>query len=155
MVEVHIPPHEFPEFFWHHLKRDIEQLGRATGKSVDESVIALHLVLKQILIQDPPTCKPRLLLCLAQTLICLGDPSMKNASPKICGDVRAFLKRAYHVNLAKPFLQIVKSTVCSLISFSLLHSHIRVQAKDWGQGYVVCLCAYCTNVCKHHYYDAL
>ena len=57
MVKIGIRPQELPEFFWHHLERDIELLGRATGKSVDESVIALHLVLRKILtLQDPPTC---------------------------------------------------------------------------------------------------
>ena len=45
---------ELPEFFWHHLERDLQLLGQATGKSVDEAAIILHLVLRGILTQEPP-----------------------------------------------------------------------------------------------------
>lgn len=50
-------PHSIPEFFWMHLRRDIEQLARATGKSPDESAIIVHLVLQNILSTTPPICE--------------------------------------------------------------------------------------------------
>ncbi len=46
-------PH-LPEFFWTHLEKDLELLGKATGKSLDEAAVMMHLVLKQILEVDPP-----------------------------------------------------------------------------------------------------
>jgi len=57
LVKVNIRPRDLPEFFWHHLERDIELLGRSIGRSMDESAITLHLVLKEILQRDPPTCE--------------------------------------------------------------------------------------------------
>jgi len=57
LVKVNIRPRDLPEFFWHHLERDIELLGLSIGRSVDESAITLHLVLKEILQRDPPTCE--------------------------------------------------------------------------------------------------
>ena len=57
LVKVGVRPQELPEFFWHHLERDVELLGRATGKSVDESAIVVHLVLREILLRVPPTCE--------------------------------------------------------------------------------------------------
>ena len=57
LVKVGVRPQELPEFFWRHLERDIELLGRAIGKSMDDSAITLHLVLKEILLRDPPTCE--------------------------------------------------------------------------------------------------
>lgn len=57
LVKVDIRPKDLPEFFWHHLERDMELLGAATGKSVDDSAIIVHLVLREILLRDPPTCE--------------------------------------------------------------------------------------------------
>ena len=57
LVKVGVRPQELPEFFWHHLERDLELLGRAIGKSMDESAITLHLVLREILLNDPPICE--------------------------------------------------------------------------------------------------
>ena len=55
LVKPHLPnATELPEFFWHHLERDLQLLGQATGKSVDEAAIILHLVLRGILTQEPP-----------------------------------------------------------------------------------------------------
>ena len=52
LVKVNIRPRDLPEFFWHHLERDIELLGRSIGRSMDESAITIHLVLK-----DDPSCR--------------------------------------------------------------------------------------------------
>ena len=57
LVKVGVRPQDLPEFFWHHLERDMELLGSAIGKSMDESAIIVHLVLREILLKDPPTCE--------------------------------------------------------------------------------------------------
>ena len=57
LVKVGIHPQNLPEFFWHHLERDVELLGRVTGKSMDESAITINLVLREILSKMPPTCE--------------------------------------------------------------------------------------------------
>ena len=57
LVKVGVRPQNLPEFFWHHLERDVELLGRVTGKSMDESAITIHLVLREILSRVPPTCE--------------------------------------------------------------------------------------------------
>ena len=57
LVKVGVRPQDLPEFFWHHLERDVELLGRAMGKSMDESAIMIHLVLREILLKTPPTCE--------------------------------------------------------------------------------------------------
>jgi len=57
LVKVNIRPQNLPEFFWHHLEQDIELLGKSIGRSMDESAITLHLVLREILRRDPPTCE--------------------------------------------------------------------------------------------------
>lgn len=57
LVKVNIRPRDLPEFFWHHLDRDIELLGRSIGRSMEESAITIHLILKEILHRDPPTCE--------------------------------------------------------------------------------------------------
>ena len=70
VVKPPIHPQSLPEFFWRHLRKDIEQLSRATGKSPDESAIIVHLVLQNVLLKEPPTCK--LLTCIPVSLI-LGE----------------------------------------------------------------------------------
>ena len=57
LVKVGVRPRGLPEFFWRHLERDVELLGRATGKSIDESAITIHLVLREILLKALPTCE--------------------------------------------------------------------------------------------------
>ena len=54
LVKVDVRPQNLPEFFWHHLERDIELLVKSLGKSMDDSAITVHLVLKEILLKDPP-----------------------------------------------------------------------------------------------------
>lgn len=48
-------PQQLPEFFWAHLEKDFELLGRDTGRGLDETVMIVHLVLRQILLTNPPT----------------------------------------------------------------------------------------------------
>ena len=57
LVKPFVNPDHLPEFFWMHLKKDFEHLSRVTGKSIDEAVIIVHLVLKDILTKQPPACK--------------------------------------------------------------------------------------------------
>ena len=49
-------PHELAEFFWRHLERDLELLGKTINKNAEECALVLHLVLKNIVICDkvPP-----------------------------------------------------------------------------------------------------
>ena len=42
-------------FFWQHLERDINLLSRATGKSKDEACLILHIILKNITIEQYKT----------------------------------------------------------------------------------------------------
>ena len=49
LVKPNVRPNQLPEFFWRHFEKDIELLGLATGKGLDETVIILHLVLKEML----------------------------------------------------------------------------------------------------------
>lgn len=39
---------EYHSFFWNQVKEDIQQLSSVTGHSIDEAVLLIHLVLKQI-----------------------------------------------------------------------------------------------------------
>ena len=57
LVKVDVRPQNLPEFFWRHLEQDIELLEKAMGKSMDDSAIIVHLVLKEILLKDPPKCE--------------------------------------------------------------------------------------------------
>ena len=55
LVSPRVLPKNLPEFFWTHLEKDLELLGRDTGKGLDEVVMIIHLVLRHILTTDPPT----------------------------------------------------------------------------------------------------
>ena len=57
LVKPPVNPNNLPEFFWMHLRKDIEQLSQVTGKGLDESAISIHLVLQGILMKPPPSCK--------------------------------------------------------------------------------------------------
>ena len=54
MVKPHVQVQGLPDFFWRHLDKDIELLGRAVGKGYEEAAMIVHLVLKEILTKDPP-----------------------------------------------------------------------------------------------------
>ena len=54
LVTPQVLPQNLPEFFWAHLEKDFELLGRDTGKGLDEVVMIVHLVLRHILTTDPP-----------------------------------------------------------------------------------------------------
>ena len=54
LVKHDVPVPGLPEFFWRHLDKDIELLGRAVGKGYEEAAMIVHLVLREILIKDPP-----------------------------------------------------------------------------------------------------
>ena len=52
-----VPPGGLPEFFWRHLERDLECLGRCTGRGVDECAMIVHLVLQNILTRNAQACE--------------------------------------------------------------------------------------------------
>ena len=43
-----LQPHELPLFFWRHLEKDIELLGRALNKNMQEASLVLHLVIQRM-----------------------------------------------------------------------------------------------------------
>ena len=51
------PPQDLAEFFWFHLVKDLECMQRSTGRGLDECVMIMHLVLKEILGTNPSICK--------------------------------------------------------------------------------------------------
>ena len=55
LVNAQVPPQQLPEFFWIHLEKDLELLGKDTKKGLEDNVMILHLVLRQILTLNPPT----------------------------------------------------------------------------------------------------
>ncbi len=52
-----VPLQDLAEFFWLHLEKDLECMQNSTGRGVDECVMILYLVLKQILTSDYPMCE--------------------------------------------------------------------------------------------------
>ena len=55
LVNAQVTPQQLPEFFWAHLEKDLELLGKDTKKGLEENVMMLHLVLRQILTLNPPS----------------------------------------------------------------------------------------------------
>ena len=45
-------PEHVAEFLWQHMQRDLDVLGRALGRSVDDAALAVHLVLHQMIIRN-------------------------------------------------------------------------------------------------------
>ena len=45
-------PEYVAEFLWKHMQRDLNVLGRALGRSVDDAALAVHLVLHQMISLD-------------------------------------------------------------------------------------------------------
>jgi len=54
IVKCSVNPHELPEFFWMHLQKDVENLSSSVKRSAEEAAVLIHLVLKRILVQNPP-----------------------------------------------------------------------------------------------------
>ena len=48
MISPQPKPNETAETIWQHLQRDVEVLGRALGRSVDDAALSVHLVLQQM-----------------------------------------------------------------------------------------------------------
>jgi hypothetical protein len=51
LIKPNVDPPLIPEFFWMHLRKDIEHLSRVTGEGMEESAIIVHLVLQAMLYQ--------------------------------------------------------------------------------------------------------
>ena len=49
-----IKPQNLPEYFWFHLEKDFECMQRSTGRGLEECVMIIHLVLKEILVTTSP-----------------------------------------------------------------------------------------------------
>ena len=43
-------PEQVAEFLWKHMQRDLDVLGRALGRSVDDAALTVHLVLQQMIL---------------------------------------------------------------------------------------------------------
>lgn len=46
-----------PEFIWRHLDKDISLLAKSLGKSTDESLLTVHMILCDIAQRDIPKSK--------------------------------------------------------------------------------------------------
>ena len=57
LVKTQVSPNDLPQFFWEHLRKDIEHLSVVTQKGFEETVTIIHLVLCGILKRTPPACK--------------------------------------------------------------------------------------------------
>ena len=68
LVKPHVPVPALAEFFWKHLDKDIELLGRAVGKGYEEAAMIVHLCLREILVRDPPGSK--FMLCVFSHIWC-------------------------------------------------------------------------------------
>ena len=55
LVKPTVRANELPEFFWGHLKKDLQLLSTALGKSTEEAAIVVHLVLQHIMTSDLTT----------------------------------------------------------------------------------------------------
>ena len=62
LIKPRVPGNALAEFFWRHLDKDIQLLGRAVGKGYEEAAIIVHLILKEILVKTPPNGK-KILCC--------------------------------------------------------------------------------------------
>ncbi len=49
-----VQPQNLAKFFWLHLEKDLECMQRSTGRGVDECVMIVHLVLKEMLVTTSP-----------------------------------------------------------------------------------------------------
>ena len=52
LVNPSVRPNLLSEFFWKHLEKDIEVICKVLKKGEDESILVVHLVLKEILTQQ-------------------------------------------------------------------------------------------------------
>lgn len=49
MITPQCNPEHVAEFLWQHMQRDLDVLGRALGRSVDDAALTVHLVLQRII----------------------------------------------------------------------------------------------------------
>mgnify|MGYP000444686194 CR=1 FL=1 len=49
VIKPRCEPSDAAEFLWRHLQRDLDVLGRALGRSVDDAALAVHLVLHRMI----------------------------------------------------------------------------------------------------------
>ena len=49
VIEPRCEPSDVAEFLWRHLQRDLDVLGRALGRSVDDAALTVHLVLHRMI----------------------------------------------------------------------------------------------------------
>ena len=56
-LPVKLKPNELPEFFWKHLEKDLEAISMFLNRGQEESILVLHLVLKEILTNQVNLCK--------------------------------------------------------------------------------------------------
>ena len=52
LVNPSVRPNLLSEFFWKHLEKDVEVICKVLKKGEDESILVVHLVLKEILTQQ-------------------------------------------------------------------------------------------------------
>ena len=50
MITPSCKPEHVAEFLWKHMQRDLDVLGRALGRSVDDAALTVHLVLQRMIL---------------------------------------------------------------------------------------------------------
>ena len=43
-----VKPGDLPQFFWEHLKQDLNLLSKVIGRSVDDAALLIHLILQRM-----------------------------------------------------------------------------------------------------------
>ena len=48
LINPRVPPEALPRFLWDHLRLDVELLASSLGRSIDDTVLCIHMVLVQM-----------------------------------------------------------------------------------------------------------
>ena len=48
LINPRVPPEALPRFLWDHLQLDVELLASSLGRSIDDTVLCIHMVLVQM-----------------------------------------------------------------------------------------------------------
>ena len=149
LVTRQVLPKDLPEYFWAHLEKDLELLGRDTGKGLDEVVMIMHLVLRQILTTVPPTGLFRTIarLCVHTNndmISKISGAAVQTMSSLETKENRKEWERVFNWHYIQPVL--------STLDLSLAIAIDRV-AKDEKQGLMQylnsCLFYDCIAMCLH------
>ena len=108
LVRSQVTPQQLPEFFWAHLEKDLQLLGEDTKKGLEENVMIIHLVLRQILTLDPPTGNffaIQLKFCgVVNDLFNLSDGAIQTVNTLGTKEARQTWERIFNQHYIQPVL---------------------------------------------------